>query len=122
MGGNFSLKEVMGQRFDEQNKHLEDIKIDVKDALNQIKIQNGRVTRLEGWSKEAQKVIEHTTQIASETLSNYNTDRARIWTSIALIIFLGGTIITLALMVIDNKIKQGVDMAFESRFSEIELK
>lgn len=86
-------------------------RMDVQDdALKEIKTQttktNGRVSFLEQWSKESQKILESTSNIATTTLTNYKVDRARLWTAIGLVIFFGGTILTLALMVLDNRIAQ----------------
>lgn len=115
----FSVKDMMTHRFDEQDKHLEEIKEDGKKALEAIKIQNGRITRQEEWSKEAQKVIENTTKIANETYTNYKTDKTRIWAVIGVLIFLGGTIITLSIMAIDSKIRDGISQALADNISKI---
>lgn len=110
-GEQFSLKEMMQHRFDEQDKHLVEIKSDGKEALNQIKVQNGRVRSLEDWANEAKKVIDNTTKIANETYNNYKTDKTRIWAVIGVLVFLGGTIITLSIMAIDSKIEKGISDA-----------
>lgn len=72
---------------------------DMKEDLKEIKIQtiktNGRVTSL-----------EHT--------------RSWIWGAIAVLTILGGTIIALAIMAIDNKIEHGIQQALLNNVSKIE--
>lgn len=96
------------------------IELDVKETKSAIQLQNGRVTKTEEWSKEAQKIIENTTKIATETYTNYKTDKTRIWAVIGILLFLGGTILTLSIMAIDSKIKDGINEAL-SQFN-VELK
>src|SRR5690242_6928073 len=108
----YSIKEVIEQRFDEVDKHLEEIKRDGKETMKQATNTNGRVKVLEKWSEDAQKVIENTTQIAESTSISYKIDRGRLWTAIAIITLLGSTIITLSVLAIDNKIKANVSEAF----------
>lgn len=116
----FSIKEMMQLRFDEQAKHLDEIKADGKEALNQIKIQNGRVRSLEDWSNDAKKIIENTTKIATDTLSAYKSDRRLVWFAYALLILVSGTIISLAIMAIDSKIKDGITQALQENVSVIQ--
>jgi len=87
------------------------IEIDTKETKTAVQFQNGRMTKLEEWSKEAQKVIESTTKIASETLGNYRTDRVKIWTAVAVLLVVGGAVITLSIMAINTKIRDGINEA-----------
>lgn len=96
------------------------IQNDLKEAVGAIKIQNGRVRTLEDWSSNAQKMIENTTKIATETYTNYKTDKTRIWAVIGVLLFLGGTIITLSIMAINGKIKDGINEAL-SKYGKIEI-
>lgn len=57
------------------------------------------------------KGLESTTKLASETLINYKLDKAKIWVAMAIMLFLGGTIITLSIMAINSKIKTAVSDA-----------
>jgi len=98
-----------------------EIKNDVKDLNTKVGFQNGRVTKQEEWSKEAQKVIENTTKIATETYTNYKTDKTRIWAVIGVLIFLGGTIITLSIMAIDSKISKGINQGIKEALSVYEI-
>jgi len=113
----YTIKEVMNIKFDEVGKHLDEIKLDVKEAVALGKLTNGRVTKLENWSNEAKKIIESTTTIASDTLLSYKIDKARLWTAIGVITLVAGALITLSIMAIDNKIKETVN----SVFSEYEI-
>jgi chromosome segregation ATPase len=88
---------------------VSEIQANVKEAVGLGQKTNGRVTQLEDWCKEAQKVIENTTRIANETYTNYKNDKTRIWAVIGVLLFLGGTIITLAIMAIDSKIDRKID-------------
>lgn len=99
---------------------VEEIKTDGKAALDAIKFQNGRVTKQEEWSKEAQKIIESTAKMASDTLISYRTDKVKIWTAISVMLLLGGSIITLTVMAINSKIKEGISDALSQY--EVELK
>ncbi len=99
-------KDLM-RRMDNQDSVLKDIKI-------QTTATNGRVSKLEDWSNESKKVIESTTKIASDTALNYTVDKTRIWAVIGVLILLGGTIITLAIMAIDSKIQKGIDTRSEN--------
>lgn len=46
-----------------------------------------------------------------DPLANYTTDKAKVWVAIAILLLLGGTIITLSIMAINSKIKTGIDEA-----------
>ncbi len=93
---------------------IADIQTDMKEAKIAIQIANGRTTKLEGWSNEAKKIIEATTKTASDTLINYKSDRTKILAGSAVILFLGGTILTLAIMAINSKIKDGINEALSA--------
>ena len=47
-------------------------------------------------------------------VSSLERSRAQLWGSIAMLTLLGGVIITLAIMAIDSKIKNGVDEALSA--------
>lgn len=98
---------------------VEEIKVDLKELKQKVEFQNGRVTKTEEWSKEAQKIIENTNKLASETAISYKVDKTRLWASIAVLTFLGGTIITLSIMAINSKIKDGIDSALSQYDIEI---
>lgn len=86
-----------------------EMQADVKETKTAVQVQNGRVRTLEDWCKEAQKIIETN----SRGISGLKTTRIQIWTSITILLVLGGTILTLAVMAIDNKIKDGITQALE---------
>ncbi len=46
--------------------------------------------------------------------------RIQIWTSMSILVVLGGTIITLAIMAIDSKIEKGIAKALADNVSKIE--
>lgn len=98
-----------------------EIQADGKEALQAIKIQNGRVRTLEDWSTDAKKIIENTAKTANETHADYKVDKVRLWTAMAVILFLGGTIIALSIMAIDSKIREGINTAFDERFDSTEI-
>ena len=110
----YSIKEVLDDRFNEMAEHLKEIKFDGKKTMDAVAIQNGRVGKLEAWSIEAQKVIENTTKVAATTSEEYRVDRARLWTAIAIVVLLGSTIITLAIMAIKSEIKNTVTTAIQT--------
>jgi len=86
---------------------VSEIQNDVKDTKTAVQIQNGRVTKQEEWSKEAQKIIENTARVTGD----YKIDKTRIWAVISVMVFLGGAIITLSIMAIDSKIRDGISEA-----------
>ncbi len=105
------------ERMDNQDKVLNQIKDDSKEAKNEINkvsdkvgIQNGRVRKLEDWSESARIIIEN----SSNLIGTYKIDKAKIWTAGVVIVFLGGAIITLAIMAIDTKIEKGIEAALSS--------
>ena len=69
-------------------------------TLDEIKVQttktNGRVNSLE-------------------------TTRVQVWTAITILLFLGGVIITLSLMAIDTKIKDGIQQALAESVSKVQI-
>lgn len=87
-----------------------EIKADVKDLKGKVEFQNGRVRTLEDWAKEAQKIIETNAKVTA----SYSMDKAKIWVAITLLLFLGGTIITLSIMAINSKIEKGINDALAS--------
>ncbi len=106
-----TFRSELFRRMDRQDQDLKEIKEDGKKTSERVGIQNGRMVKIEEWSNEAKVIIENTTKIANETAINYRTDKTRIWAVITVLIFLGGTIITLAIMAIDAKIKEGITEA-----------
>ena len=103
----YTIKEIIEQRFDEMGTHLTEIKADAKETKAAVQFQNGRVTKLEEWSNEAKTIIDN----ASKGVKNYVVDKAKVWVAIGILTILGGTIITLAIMAIDNKIDTRVNEA-----------
>lgn len=102
------------QRSDERHSEvltvLGDIKSEVKDVAMEAKIKNGRIGKLENWSIDAQKVIENNATVLEE----YKKDKVRAMTAIAVTFILGGTIITLGLLVVNYKLKDYVKDTFAS--------
>ncbi len=90
---------------------ISDMQTDTKETKVAVQVANGRTTKLEQWSNEAKVIIEKTTTIATRTAENYSIDKTRLWSSIGVLVFLGGTIITLAIMAINSKIKDGINEA-----------
>lgn len=111
----YSIRDVIEQRFREQTEHLNEIKKTGIETKEKVEFQNGRVRKLEDWSNEARTVIE----ASSKTLLRYRMDKARLWVAITLLVFLGGTIITLSVMAIDSKIKVGIREALSGYNIEI---
>lgn len=91
----------------EMHETIKDMSEDVKENLVQSTRTNGRVTNLEKWSDDARKIIE----VNSKAISTYTTDKKIAIAAYILIAVLGGTIITLAIMAIDSKIKDGINEA-----------
>ncbi len=75
---------------------LTEMQNDIKDTKNAVQFQNGRVTKIESWSIEAQKIIEATSKLASDTSQSYSNDQAKVWTAFKIISILFPTIIILA--------------------------
>lgn len=94
---------------------VEEIKKTTKDIDNKVGIQNGRVTKLEGWSNEAKIILE---SVSASTMA-YRIDRTRLWTAIAVLLFLGGALITLGVMALDSKIQKAVDTAFNTKLDTV---
>lgn len=59
--------------------------------------------------KETLTRIENQTTKTNGRVGSLESSRTQIWTAIIVFIFLGGVIITLAIMAIDSKIKDGVE-------------
>ena len=111
MSDNYSIKEVIEKGFESVDKHLSEIKEDVRDTRDKVAIQNGRVRLLEDWSQDAQDLIQKTSDVASSTLESYKIDKARFWTAITILTLVGGTLIALSVMAINSKIKEGISEA-----------
>ncbi len=88
---NYSIKDV-----------IEEFRRDTKESLDRIEAQtmktNGRVTASE------------------REISSLKTSRAQLWTAIAIFTFLGSTIVALAIMAIDSKIREGIDTALSTKY------
>lgn len=91
----FSMKEMLQKYFDEAKEHRLEMRNDIKEIKIQTQLTNGRVNGLE------------------------NT-RTQIWTAIAVLIFLGGAIITLSIMAIDSKIEKAISSTLEAKIKSIE--
>lgn len=90
-------------RMDKQDKKLSQID-------DKVGFQNGRVTKLEVWTNEAKTIIEAN----NKTISSYKVDKARIYTLIGVLTLVSGAIISLALIVIQDKINKGIQTAFDN--------
>ena len=115
MSDEYTIKEVIEARFQEISNHLMEIKSDGKETKQKVEFQNGRVRKLEDWSVEAGGIIKD----ISKTVDNYKTDKAKLWTGFFLLTILGGTIITLSVMAIDNKIEKGIRTALANYNIEV---
>lgn len=115
MSDEYTIKEVIESRFAEISNHLLEIKADGKETKQRVEFQNGRVRKLEDWTVEAGGVIKD----ISKTVETYKTDRAKLWTGFFLLTILGGTIITLSIMAIDNKIGKGIRTALANYNIEV---
>lgn len=98
---------------------VSEIKSTMGEMDKKVGIQNGRVTKIEDWSNEARKIIESTAKTVNEIDKNYKTDKTRIWTGMAVLLFLGGAIISLSVMAINSKIKDGITDALAGYNIEI---
>ncbi len=113
----YTLKEVVESNFKEVHTHLNDLKVLGTDTSVKVGIQNGRVTKLETVSNELVKFTENNAR-GIQSLKN---TRTQIWSAITVLVFLGGTIIFLAVLAIDTKIQKGIDTAFNNKFDHIEV-
>ncbi|MGI9118425.1 MAG: hypothetical protein ACR2IQ_02660 [Minisyncoccia bacterium] len=101
---------------------IKDLRTDVRtisDTLGKVLVQttttNGRVNKLDDWSIEAKTLMEaHSTQ-----LSENKTQFSRIWGGVAVLMVVGGAIITLSIMAINNKIKEGIHDALSTYNIEV---
>ena len=89
-----------------------EIKTDLKEVKQKVEFQNGRVRKLEDWTKEAQTIIENNSKGVNSLIGT----RKVVWAAIAILVAVGGTIITLAIMAIDSKIKTGIDSALSIQY------
>ena len=115
MAEEYTIKEVIESRFSEITNHLMEIKADGKETKQKVEFQNGRVRKLEDWSVEAGGIIKD----ISKTVDSYKTDKAKLWTGFFFLTILGGTIITLSVMAIDNKIEKGIRTALSAYNIEV---
>jgi hypothetical protein len=97
---------------------IKEIMIDTNEKVNKVDekvgFQNGRVRKLEDWSINAQKIIDSVSVIDKSVTTidkDVSVSKARIWTAIGVFLLLGGVIITLGTMAIDNKIDKGIKEA-----------
>lgn len=101
-------------KLDYLRQDIREIKSDVKDIkadfVSRREFTEG-LNDIRSQLEPMRKDINDTNKLASDTLINYKTDKARIWVAIAVLLALGGTIITLSIMAIDTKIKVGIDQA-----------
>lgn len=110
----YTIKEVMENRFAEMRIHLNEIKNDGKETKGNVAIQNGRVRKLEDWSIEAQKLIE-ATAVSVNLFKSYQdklTGGYKVVVEIAVVVpILCTTVFGLYLKVKDNEIDQKIQKA-----------
>lgn len=115
MSDEYTIKEVIEDRFKEISNHLMEIKADGKETKQKVEFQNGRVRKLEDWCVESGGIIKD----ISKTVETYKSDKAKLWTGFFLVTILGGTIVTLSVLAIDNKIDKGIRTALASYDIEV---
>lgn len=97
-----------------------------------VGVQNGRVTTQEKWSGEAKLILEANTKKIETIKDEYKSDKSWIkgafWVIVALMIivptictFVFGLYLKNRNYEIDQKITTGIDSAFNSRFSKVEV-
>lgn len=104
------------EKHDDLMRVLREVRDDGKETRVQATKTNGRVSTLEEWSKEAKQIID----ASSKVIIDYGKEKVKVWTAISILLFLGGAIITLSVMAIDNKIENGIEKALSNY--EIEIK
>ena len=67
--------------------------------------------KFDGVHKRLDKIEIQTTKINGK-VGSLERSRSQLWGSIGMLVLLGGTVITLAIMVIDSKIKESITNAF----------
>ena len=102
---------AMRDTVNELKGDVKDIRSDVRnivESVDKILIQttktNGRVTALEALTSE---------------VKNYATDKARLWGGVAVLMVVGGAVITLSIMAINSKIKEGINEALSAYNIEV---
>ena len=120
----YTVKEVLELYFDEMQKDIKDIKETGKDTSLKVGIQNGRVTKLESWCIEAQKILESQVK-KNDAIDELKADVRSKWTGLlwagSAVVFLGGTIILLSIMAIDNKIEKGIAQALANNVESVTI-
>jgi hypothetical protein len=105
-----------------KNREIREMFEDVKQSLGRLEkgmgevktqttLTNGRVLKLEAWQESATSNIFDLKKEVYELSLDYAVNKTRLWTSVAVMLFLGGAIITLAIMAIDAKIQDGLHRA-----------
>lgn len=123
----YSIKEMISEfRQDVKSEFLE-VKTEVEKLNNKVGIQNGRVTKTEEWSKEAQKMIE----ISDFSRQAYAKDKAWakgvLWIMSALMVVVP-TVCTILFGLslknrdyeIDKKIQTAIVDAFDNKVKSAE--
>ena len=104
------LKNI-SEKSDERHLDYKETHIEIKGILTalvaQVKEANHRTAKLESWSGEAKEKMK----TRDVLIDSYREDKTRIWTAMAILLFVGGSFISLSIMAIDNKIKIGVNNA-----------
>ena len=66
------------------------------------------------------KEIKVQTKLTNGRVSSLEKSRIQIWTSIAILLVVGGVIITLSVMAIDHKVQEAVETALNKRVEKVQ--
>lgn len=104
MGEIKTILAVQAEKHTQIDEKLDKIQKTGEQTLSQATYTNGRVSAIEQWVGEAKIIIEKLAKDTGETAKDYTINKTRMWTAVTLLVFLGGTIITLSIMAINSKI------------------
>lgn len=99
------------KRSDEKHSDLMDKFKEMSDTLKTMAIQSTKITKLEDWSSDTQKIVESLVT----TSDDYKTNKTRVYTIISIMLLVGGTILTLAI----TNLKNFIITEIKSQFSDI---